>query len=302
MNATRFFSFSPLISSPKKDTMLKNVTIIGVGLIGGSFALALKDKNIAKHIIGVDFNEANIAKALEFGLIDEALPLEEAVKKADLIYVAIPVDATLAVMEKIMPLINDKQIVADAGSTKFALSEMVKKHAFRNRFVGTHPMWGTEHSGPEAAVHGAFDGKACVICDKENVDVDALDTIENIYRKIGMHLVYMDAEAHDLHAAYISHISHITSFALANTVLEKEREDDAIFELASGGFESTVRLAKSNAAMWVPIFKQNKENVLDVLNEHIMQLKKFKSCLEKENYEYLLELIEGANKIKRIIK
>ena len=282
--------------------MLKNVTIIGVGLIGGSFALALKDKNIAKHIIGVDFNEANIAKALEFGLIDEALPLEEAVKKADLIYVAIPVDATLAVMEKIMPLINDKQIVADAGSTKFALSEMVKKHAFRNRFVGTHPMWGTEHSGPEAAVHGAFDGKACVICDKENVDVDALDTIENIYRKIGMHLVYMDAEAHDLHAAYISHISHITSFALANTVLEKEREDDAIFELASGGFESTVRLAKSNAAMWVPIFKQNKENVLDVLNEHIMQLKKFKSCLEKENYEYLLELIEGANKIKRIIK
>lgn len=282
--------------------MLKNVTIIGVGLIGGSFALALKDKNIAKHIIGVDFNEANIAKALEFGLIDEALPLEEAVKKADLIYVAIPVDATLAVMEKIMPLINDKQIVADAGSTKFALSEMVKKHAFRNRFVGTHPMWGTEHSGPEAAVHGAFDGKACVICDKENVDVDALDTIENIYRKIGMHLVYMDAEAHDLHAAYISHISHITSFALANTVLEKEREDDAIFELASGGFESTVRLAKSNAAMWVPIFKQNKENVLDVLNEHIMQLKKFKSCLEKENYDYLQELIEDANKIKRIIK
>jgi prephenate dehydrogenase len=282
--------------------ILENVTIIGVGLIGGSFALALKEKNITKHITGVDFNETNVAKALSLGLIDEALSLEEAVKKSDLIYVAIPVDATIAVMEKIMSLINEKQIVADAGSTKFALSEMVKNHPLRNRFVGTHPMWGTEHSGPEAAVHGAFEGKACVICDKENSAPDALETIENIYKKIGMHLVYMDAHAHDLHAAYISHISHITSFALANTVLEKEREDDTIFELASGGFESTVRLAKSNPAMWVPIFKQNKENVLDVLNEHIMQLKKFKSCLEKDNYEYLLELIEDANKIRRIIK
>jgi prephenate dehydrogenase len=256
--------------------MIENVTIIGVGLIGGSFALALKEKNIAKHIIGVDFNEANLEKALVLGLIDEALSREEAVKKSDLIYVAIPVDATIAVM--------------------------VKQYPLSNRFVATHPMWGTEHSGPEAAVRGAFEGKACVICDKENSASDALETIENIYKKIGMHLVYMDAHAHDLHAAYISHISHITSFALANTVLEKEREDDTIFELASGGFESTVRLAKSNPAMWVPIFKQNKENVLDVLNEHIMQLKKFKSCLEKENYEYLLELIEDANKIRRIIK
>jgi prephenate dehydrogenase len=282
--------------------MLENVTIIGVGLIGGSFALALKEKNIAKHIIGVDFNDINLTKALSLGLIDETLSLEDAVKKSDLIYVAIPVDATIIVMEKIMPLINEKQIVVDAGSTKYALSKMVKQFALRNRFVATHPMWGTEHNGPEAAVRNAFEGKACVICNKENADAGAVQIVENIYKKIGMHLVYMDAEAHDLHAAYISHISHITSFALANTVLEKEREDDAIFELASGGFESTVRLAKSNAAMWVPIFKQNKENVLDVLNEHIMQLKKFKSCLEKDNYEYLLELIEGANKIKRIIK
>ncbi len=282
--------------------MLENVTIVGVGLIGGSLALALKNKNIAKHIIGVDNNEANLKKAMELGLIDEALPLEAAIKKSDLIYVAIPVDATIAVMEKIMPLIHDNQIVADAGSTKSALCEMVKQYALSNRFVATHPMWGTEHSGPEAAVDGAFEGKACVICNKENAAADAVETMENIYKKIGMHLVYMDAAAHDLHAAYISHISHITSFALANTVLEKEREDDAIFELASGGFESTVRLAKSNAAMWVPIFKQNKENVLDVLNEHIVQLRKFKSCLEKENFDYLLELIEDANKIKRIIK
>ena len=201
-----------------------------------------------------------------------------------------------------MGFITSDHIVADAGSTKLSLCNALQNHPLRKRFVATHPMWGTEHSGPEAAVSGAFKGKACVICDKENSAQDALETMEFVYKKIGMHLVYMDAKAHDLHAAYVSHISHITSFALANTVLEKEREDDAIFELASGGFESTVRLAKSNAAMWEPIFKQNKENVLDVLNEHIMQLKKFKSCLEKDNYDYLQELIEDANKISRIIK
>ena len=282
--------------------IIENVTIIGVGLIGGSFALALKEQQLAKNIIGVDASEKNIDKALALGLIDEALPLEDAIKKSSLIFLAIPVDATVTVVKKLMEFVTPNHVIADAGSTKLALCAVLKDHPLRKRFVATHPMWGTEHSGPEAAVYGAFAGKACVICDKENSASDAVETMEFIYKKIGMHLVYMDAKAHDLHAAYVSHISHITSFALANTVLEKEREDDAIFELASGGFESTVRLAKSNAAMWVPIFKQNKENVLDVLNEHIMQLKKFKSCLEKDNYDYLQELIEDANKISRIIK
>ena len=282
--------------------IIENVTIVGVGLIGGSFALALKENHLAKNIIGVDTNEKNIEKALALGLINETLSLEDAVKKSSLIFLAIPVDATVTVVEKLMEFISPNHIVADAGSTKLALCNMLQNFPLRKRFVATHPMWGTEHSGPEAAMSGAFKGKACVICDKENSADDALETMEIIFKTIGMHLVYMNAQAHDLHAAYVSHISHITSFALANTVLEKEREDDAIFELASGGFESTVRLAKSNAAMWVPIFKQNKENVLDVLNEHIMQLKKFKSCLEKDNFDYLQELIEDANKIKRIIK
>jgi prephenate dehydrogenase len=172
----------------------------------------------------------------------------------------------------------------------------------RRRFVATHPMWGTEYSGPEAAVRNAFVGRSCVICEKEKSDPGAVALIEEVYRQLGMHLVYMDADSHDMHTAYVSHISHITSFALANTVLEKEREENTIFELAGGGFESTVRLAKSNPAMWVPIFKQNRENVLDVLNEHISQLRKFKACLEKENYTYLQELIEQANKITRILK
>ena len=282
--------------------MFNTVTIVGVGLISGSLSLALKDKGLAKKVIGVSRSEASAKKALELGLIDEALPLEEAVRQADLIYVAIPVDATLPVMKTIMDLMTDKQIVVDAGSTKHALCQSLAAHPLRPRFVASHPMWGTEYSGPEAAVHNAFIGRACVICEKEKSDKDAVETIEEMYRTIGMHLVYMDADSHDMHAAYVSHISHITSFALANTVLEKEREENAIFELAGGGFESTVRLAKSNPAMWVPVFMQNRENVLDVLNEHISQLRKFKACLEKENYEYLQELIENANKISRIIK
>jgi prephenate dehydrogenase len=278
------------------------VTIVGVGLISGSFALAMKEKGFAKKVIGVSRTEASLIKAKALGIIDEALPLEEAVAQSDFIYVAIPVDVTLPVMEKIMNLVTDKQIVADAGSTKFVLCEAMANHPMRKRFVATHPMWGTEYSGPEAAVRGAFEGRACVICEKEKSEPEAVDIVENIYKALGMHIIYMDARSHDVHAAYISHISHITSFALANTVLEKEKEEDAIFELAGGGFESTVRLAKSNPAMWAPIFMQNRENVLDVLNEHITQLRKFKASLEKENLEYLTELMENANKIKRILK
>ncbi|MFL5743024.1 MAG: prephenate dehydrogenase [Niastella sp.] len=282
--------------------MFNTVTIVGVGLIGGSFSLALKERALVKKVIGVSRTESSAQKAIELGLIDEALPLEEAVKQADLIYVAIPVDATIGVMQQVMDMITDKQIVADAGSTKHALCAALANHPMRHRFVATHPMWGTEYSGPEAAVRNAFAGRSCVICEKEKSDPAAVAAIEEVYRQLGMHLVYMDADSHDMHTAYISHISHITSFALANTVLEKEKEEGTIFDLAGGGFESTVRLAKSNPAMWVPIFKQNREHVLDVLNEHISQLRKFKACLEKENYDYLLELIEQANKIKRILK
>jgi prephenate dehydrogenase len=282
--------------------MFETMTIVGVGLISGSFSLALRDKGLVKHVIGISKTEASIRKALDLGLIDESMPLEKAVEKSDLIYVAIPVDVTIPIMRQVMDLINEKQIVADAGSTKFALCSALADHPLRRRFVATHPMWGTEYSGPEAAVRESFSGRTCVICEKEKTDPDAVDRIEEIYRKLGMTIVHMDAYNHDIHAAYVSHISHITSFALANTVLEKEKEEDAIFGLAGGGFESTVRLAKSSPAMWAPIFMQNRENVLDVLNEHISQLRKFKSCLEKENYEYLEELMKNANKISRIIK
>lgn len=278
-----------------------NVSIIGIGLIGGSLGLALKEKKIAGRVIGVDTNESHRQKALEMGLVDEVLDIEMAIAQSDLILLCVPVDKAELILPEILNKIK-KQVVMDVGSTKSSIAAIAKVNRAGGRFVATHPMWGTEYSGPGAAVKGAFTDKAVVICDKHSCDADALEMVEGLYRKLGMHIIYMNSTNHDLHAAYISHISHITSFALANTVLEKEKEEEAIFELASGGFESTVRLAKSNPAMWVPIFMQNRENVLDVLNEHISQLRKFKSCLEKENYEYLAELIQNANTIKRILK
>jgi len=286
----------------KQEEIKLTVTIVGVGLISGSFALALRDKGFAKHIIGVSRTEASAKRAIELGIIDEALPLEEAIKKSDFIYVAIPVDVTIPTLTTILDNITEKQFVADAGSTKLAMCKAVAHHPMRHRFIATHPMWGTEYSGPDAAVKDAFKGRACVICEKEKSDASIVEIIETIYKTLGMNMIYMDAAAHDMHAAYISHISHITSFALANTVLEKEKEENTIFDLAGGGFESTVRLAKSSPAMWAPIFMQNRDNVLDVLNEHITQLRKFKACLEKENIDYLEELMTNANKIKRILR
>jgi prephenate dehydrogenase len=276
------------------------VTIVGVGLIGGSLALALKEKGLAQKVIGVEADPVHQQKALELGLVDKIMELDEALKSSDLIVLATPVNAVVKLLPDLLNKI-EKQIIMDVGSTKDSIMEAVKGHPKRGRFVATHPMWGTEHSGPEAAEKGAFAEKATVICDREKTDTDAVEIVENIYRQLGMHLVYMNGEEHDVHVAYVSHISHITSFALANTVLEKEREEDAIFELASAGFESTVRLAKSNPHTWASIFMQNRENVLDVLNEHITQLRKFKACLEKENYEYLEELMVNANKIKKVL-
>ncbi len=277
------------------------LAVIGIGLIGGSLALSLKKKGFVSNVIGVDNNPDHQAEALRLGIVDEIMTLEDAVKLSDIIAIATPVNIAEKLLPSVLDLV-DQQVVFDLGSTKEAVAQIASAHAKKGRFVPTHPMWGTEFSGPSAAQSDAFENKATVICNKEQVDADALLTVERLYTTLGMHIVSMNATKHDIHVAYVSHISHITSFALANTVLEKEKESDNIFELASGGFDSTVRLAKSNAATWVPIFMQNKENVLDVLNEHISQLRKFKSCLEKENFEYLSDLIENANGIKRILK
>lgn len=279
----------------------KTIAIVGVGLIGGSLAIQLHEKKLSSRLIGVDASPEHARTALERELVDEILPLQEAIKEADVVVLAIPVDRMTQVLLEVLDL-ADQQIVLDLGSTKATLIDRIKQHPKRGRYVATHPMWGTENSGPQAAVRGAYENKAVILCNTQDSDEDAVQWVKAMYKKIGMHLLEMEAHAHDLHAAYVSHISHITSFALANTVLEKEKEDQAIFELASAGFESTVRLAKSNPAMWVPIFLQNRDNVLDVLNEHIAQLIRFRDSIEQGNELHLQQLMEDANKIRRILK
>ncbi len=282
-------------------TERKKIAIVGVGLIGGSLAIQLHEKKLSSRLIGVEANPEHAAKALELELVDEVLPLDEAIAAADVIVLAIPVDSMVSLLPSVLDKI-DRQMVFDLGSTKSQLVDVISSHPKRGRFCATHPMWGTEYSGPAAAVKGAYENKAVILCNPEQTDADVLEWVQHMFTKIGMRQLVMEAKAHDLHAAYVSHISHITSFALANTVLEKEKEENAIFELASAGFESTVRLAKSNPAMWVPIFLQNKVNVLDVLNEHIEQLKKFRDSIRDDKTEELRTLIEDANKIRRIIK
>jgi len=279
----------------------KKVAIVGTGLIGGSLALRLHERKISSRLIGVDASAEHLRHALEMELVDEVMPLTDAIAAAEVIVLAIPVDRLVGLLPSILDQV-DQQIVLDLGSTKSQLTDIIKDHPKRGRYVATHPMWGTEYSGPRAAVRGAYEDKAVIICNAWESDGDALEWVRSMYKKIGMHLLEMEARAHDLHAAYVSHISHITSFALANTVLQKEKEQNAIFEMASAGFESTVRLAKSSPAMWVPIFLQNKENVLDVLTEHIAQLTRFKQSIENGDGKALEDLIGEANKIKRIIK
>jgi prephenate dehydrogenase len=278
------------------------VTVIGLGLIGGSFALALRAKGIATEVVGVEANPLHAAKALELGIADSVLPLAEAIEGSELIAIAVPVDAILQLAVKILNRVTEHQIVIDMGSTKGELCEIISQHPARSRFVATHPMWGTEFSGPQAATADSFAGRNVVICQKELSDVEAVEKVETIYRTLGMDVLEMDAEQHDLHAAYVSHISHITSFILSTTVLEKEREEEAIFNLAGGGFDSTARLAKSSAQTWIPIFKQNKYNVLDVLREYIHQLNLFRKALERDDYKEIEQIILRANQIKRVLQ
>lgn len=276
------------------------IAVVGIGLIGGSMALLLREQGFATRVLGVESNPEHAQKAIALGIVDAVTGLDEAIANSDLVILSAPVSACADLLPRVLDLV-DKQVVIDTGSTKMSLLDAAKGHAKRGRYVATHPMWGTEFSGPEAATTQAFKGRANVICNAGESDADALATVEQLYAMLGMYPVYMNGGDHDVHVAYISHIAHITSFALANTVLEKEKEEDAIFELASAGFESTVRLAKSSPAMWMPIFRQNKENILDVLNEHITQLRKFKSCIEKENWTYLTELMENANRIRQVL-
>lgn len=278
------------------------IAIVGIGLIGGSMAISLKANGFATQIIGVDKNEANAQKALDIQLVDIIMPLEEAMEATDVIILSTPVSAMTTLLPVILDKIKPNQVLLDVGSTKETILKSVENHPNRGQFVATHPMAGTEFSGPEAAIPNLFDGKCTVFVDIEKSSETAHRIAKRLYEALKMGIVYLDSAEHDVHTAYVSHISHLSSFALALTVLEKEQNEKRIFELASGGFRSTVRLAKSSPDMWIPIFEQNRDNVLDVLDEHINTLAKFRSLLIKKNFAEFYRLIEEANDIERILK
>ncbi len=278
------------------------VGIIGIGLIGGSLAISLKESGLATRVIGMDASQANLDKAVRRRLIDDDLPIEAGIRLVDVLVLATPMDAMLTLLPEILDVLRKDQTLVDVGSTKEALLEGVKDHPNRGRFVACHPMAGTEFSGPEAAIPHLFEGKTCVIVDAEDSDPDAVDAAKRVFGGVGMRFTHLDRSAHDLHCAYVSHISHIASFALALTVLEKEKDEQRIFELASSGFSSTVRLAKSSPDMWVPIFRQNRDHVLDVLDEHIEQLSRFRTQLIKRDFDGFYERIRRANQIEKILK
>lgn len=278
-----------------------NIAIVGVGLIGGSIGIRLKNSNFCDKVIGVEKSEINQKKALQLGLVDEFMPLEEALLNAKIIVLTVPVDAILKLLPTLLDQATD-QVIIDMGSTKTNILNLIAEHPNRGRYVAAHPMAGTEYSGPEAAIPDLFKDKMMVYVEAFKSDEDAFELADALTDQLEMKTSFMNADEHDMHTAYVSHISHLTSFALALTVLEKEKSQGRIFELAGSGFQSTVRLAKSSPDMWTPIFKQNRTNVLEVLEEHINQLKNLYDKLEDEDYEGLHKLIKRSNKIKRIIK
>lgn len=278
-----------------------NIGIVGVGLIGGSIALDLIRNKEEIMIRGAERNEELGKKALEKGLVHELLSLEETVNKSDIVIVAAPPDVTTNILPEVLSL-STHQTVIDVASVKEPILDAVANHPNRHLFVAAHPMAGTEFSGPDAAQSGLFCQKACIFCDAENSNENGIAEAKELFFRLGMRIIHMEAEAHDRHAAYVSHISHITSFALALTVLEKEKSERNIFNLASGGFDSTVRLAKSEASMWNPVFRLNRENMLEVIKSYEYQLDRFRRAIEDEDDHEMQSLIRESNSIRKILK
>ncbi len=276
------------------------IGIIGLGLIGGSIAIDLRKRGFASHIIGIDTNKLHANTALNLGIVDKIEELNDAILDSEIIILAIPANETV----KLLPTILDKiknQVVIDTCSVKGIISERIKYHSKRENYVATHPMAGTENSGPWAAQSGLYDGKAVIFCDAEKSSEKALSVSKKMYDYLNMRPLFMNAYNHDTHVAYVSHISHISSFALALTVLDKEKNEKNIFDLASGGFDSTVRLAKSSPEMWTSIFENNSENVLEVLDTYIDKLNQFKKAINNKETNQISELIFDANRIKKIL-
>ena len=277
-----------------------NVYIIGVGLIGGSMALDIKSNYDNVTVFGIDNNENYLDAALNLNIIDKKASIPD-LAEADFVILAVPVDIALVILPSILDAINDETLVFDVGSTKFPICDAISNHSKRRNFMATHPIAGTEFSGPTAAVLGLFQGKTNIICEVEKTTFKLQKKALELFDKLGMRIRYMDAKSHDKHIAYVSHLSHISAFMLGKTVIEKEKDERDIFDMAGSGFESTVRLAKSSPAMWTPIFKQNKKHVVKTLGEYISNLSKFKDLLESDNYDAVYEEMQSVNKIKEIL-
>lgn len=278
------------------------ITVVGIGLIGGSLMVDLRKRGFAKKIIGVDTNIRHQNIALLTGLVDEINTLDEAIKKSDLIILTAPVNSNCVLLPKILDKIaGTSKVVTDMGSTKVSIAKSSKDHPGRGRYVAVHPMAGTEYSGPLAAIGKLFDYKPAIICDKELSDADALKKIEKMLEILNMRKVYMRSREHDIHVAYVSHISHITSFSLALCVLEKEKKEQNILTLAGGGFDSTVRLAKSSGETWAPIFLENADYIIEVMDTYIEKMKDFREKIKEKDMEGLKGLMEEANKIRKIL-
>ncbi|WP_282630067.1 prephenate dehydrogenase [Empedobacter sedimenti] len=280
---------------------MKTISVIGLGLIGGSFALALKKVGVAEKIIGVDQNIEHQIQALELGIVDEIAPLGEALSQSDLVVIAVPINTIQKVLPEILDQINDKTIVMDMGSTKAGICKKVANHPKRKQFVATHPIAGTENSGPKAAFPELFLNKVAILCDIEESEKEAVKKVRKIYQSLWMNVKTMTSEAHDAHIAYVSHLSHITSFALGQTVLEEEKNEDAIFDMAGSGFESTVRLAKSSPDMWTPILIQNRENLLNAIDAYQTQISKIRKMIEEKDAEDIHQYLKNTNDIRRIL-
>ncbi|CAH0334683.1 Cyclohexadienyl dehydrogenase [Flavobacterium sp. CECT 9288] len=276
------------------------VFVIGIGLIGGSMVLDIKDLYPNATIYGIDTNEKHLDQAIELGVIDEMATFTDLIH-ADFVIVSVPVDIALTVVPQVLESIGDQTIVFEVGSTKLPICEAIANHAKRRNFIATHPIAGTEFSGPSAAIKGLFQGKTNIICEVEKTTFKLQERALALFQEMGMRIRYMDPKSHDKHIAYVSHLSHISAFMLGKTVIDKEKHEQDIFDMAGSGFESTVRLAKSSPAMWTPIFKQNRKQVVKTLNEYILNLSKFKELLENEDYEAIYNEMESVNKIKEIL-
>lgn len=278
-----------------------NIYIIGTGLIGGSMALDIKSIYDGAVVFGIDANEKHLDEAIHLGIIDKKATENDLIN-ADLVIVAVPVDVALVILPEILNKIGEHTLVFDVGSTKNPICEAIENHPKRRNFMACHPIAGTEFSGPKAAVKGLYEGKTNIICEVERTTFKLQEKAMDLFKKLGMRIRYMDPTSHDKHIAYVSHLSHISSFMLGKTVIEKEKSEQDIFDMAGSGFESTVRLAKSSPAMWTPIFKQNKKQVLKSLEEYIQNLSNFKDLLENDNYEEVYNEMQNTNRIKEILK